>query len=404
MSKRLDAIILAGTQGCEPLEIDGRRDYKQFLPLGNKAIAQYVIEAALECSDINRVYVVSDINRMNQVLPLDITSHNKFNLTHDRGSFVQNIKEVFFEEMLENAGYPEYESYKEKHYKDAFTPNAYRKVYSEQNPTAAEHQVVLLYSDTPFICANDISRFVATSENADLVIGFADAPAVMQLEQTTGVRVSDPMMKTGLFPLEDTDVRFNNISLVKPLRVPIQVWDLVQNIYERRYLLDDKGNKNTGNWKSIVKTGWEYTKSFDSGFSVMRGFLKAATSFLALYYAIRRKSALPRLFLDRTDFENAIHLLSDKQMTASINISDVVHPILDIDNARMYTRLCADNARLFENLYYSQRKYGNDISQMTPEMELKRLLLNAPHLFRGVPEANIVQNLYKRANPEKPYA
>lgn len=394
MQNRIDAIVLAGTQGCRPLEINGQKEYKQFLRIGGRTLLEYSIEAALNCPEISRVYVVSDIPQIEKELPKSLIYHNKLNLTPDRGSYVRNIRDVFLEEALENAGHPPYDRKEEKLYTEAFTPDAYRKIYLETDPAAAQHKILLLYSDTPFIKPEDITRFLATSDDADIVIGFTDTQAVEQLEADINFNISSPLLKTALVPLEDTDVRFSNLSTIKPLKIPVLICNLVQDIYERRYLFDEKGESNTGNWEGITRKAWDYAIKSGSTATVLLGFVKIVRCFSALY-AANRGMILPRLLLDRTDFEHAIHLLSGKQMTVSANVGDVAHPMIDVDNEKMYNLLKLSGEEIFERIMSSPRRYRNGIPAMSPQMELEYLEMKSPHLFQGEPEHTIVQNIYK---------
>ncbi len=368
----IDAIILGGTEGCPKLKIGNVEEHKQFLELGGKTIIEHVIDSALSCEDIRNVYVVTDPEKLISVAPRYMYQE-RLHITPDSGSLTNNVWHTFCSYVLPGAGYAVYDHRK--------GTRSYHDHFLENNPSATDYEVVLLHSDAPFTSPEDISRFVAeTSDDVDYTIGLGEEGAFMMLEEEVGEELCVPSTKTALLPLDDTNVRWNNLVRGKPMKVSPEAWDVMQGIYERRYLLDKEGGERKRNWTGIVRMFWEYVnRHSERRPSIVKGFLRGVSCFAALYMAHKTGSAWPRLFLGKEDCERAAYQMSGKKLRGRLHIGDVVHPGLDIDNAEMYLKLTADDSRLYHKLMESQRSYL--VESEDPEKALERMVKEKPGLF-----------------------
>jgi hypothetical protein len=212
----------------------------------------------------------------------------------DQGGLVANIHAGVSREMLTDAGYAPFD------YR-----NTNREIYLRHNPQAADHEVLLLFSDAPFITGDDITRFIDTSDRtADYVVGLADADSLFRAEQDVDQEICCSELKTALFPFDSTYSRGNNLFMGKLLRVPSDIWNLAQRIYDNRHLLKPKvktaegeEGENPDRWKNIIRLFWDYTRSNSNKAAVLRGFTDGLFRFGMFYLSRRREMILPRLFL-----------------------------------------------------------------------------------------------------------
>jgi CTP:molybdopterin cytidylyltransferase MocA len=359
MASRIDAIILAGTKNCPKLAVDGREEYKQFLELGGKTLVEHVIDAALGCDEISRVYVVTDYKRLSRILEARGTfGNNRLNLVPDYGSYVENIRKTFLRDVIPCAGREEY-----LNGSDEIDDEGCRKEYVLRNPEAAEHEVLLLYSDMPFVQSADITRFLQTSRTGkkepDFVVGLASQEELSLLEEEVGASLSSPGTKTELLPFERTRVRPNNLCKLKPLKVPTKVWEVVQGFYQSRGLLQESGETNSVNWEEIISAAKEYVRSraWYEKPRVLWGLWRGKKHFMRIkkaYDALAQDSQAEVRIPKKKAFERAVRNITGMRTLANVGI---VHTMIDIDNAAVYEMLRADDEALFKRIYCSERRY-----------------------------------------------
>jgi molybdopterin-guanine dinucleotide biosynthesis protein A len=344
MAEGIDAIILAGTKKCPTF--GDTLEYKPFLHLGGKALVEYVIDAAFECPAIRRVYVATDTYRLNSMLTQrGLGKSSKIEVVPDYGSLTENILGTFSEHVLPDSGF------------DAFDyKNRSLESYLKENP-AAEKRIVVLYSDSPFLRSEDISRFIETSDpDADYVIGFSHEEALREVEAYVGQELCVPAIKAELFPFEGTKIRANNLLMGKPLKMPAECWRLAQDIYKNRNLLGPKGEHNEKRWRNQVKIGLKYVMNSSSRkATIVRGFFSSLVRFLALRRARSRGGA--SMWLNKPGCEKAIYMISGNRTKGSMNICDVAVPTFDVDIDVFYKMLKADGEKLFHKLLSVPREY-----------------------------------------------
>lgn len=366
----VDAIILAGTRGCKPLETSYGTDFKQFLRLGGKPILRYVLDACVKCPIVDRTYLVSE--RADVLSVLD--SRASVTVLPDTGSPVENIRKSFNQNILQDS------------FNLPFLPDSSLESYlSQLSPferlDAADKRVLVLFSDMPFINSSDISHFIETSDPfADYVAGFAHEDSFDFLESQVGHPLCCPETKTALFPFDDTYVRSNNMFLVKPLSIPQHIWDIAQDIYENRHLLKKDGSDNSKKWRRIGSLIKDYAQKYSS-FSTL---FSAAFRFGAWAYAHRTGFDFPRIFLSKASVQDLAYDLSGRTARGSANIGCLAHPALDVDNAEMFERLIEDDEILFVKTYMSKRFYQQ--GPVSDELALMNLENSRPALFEGGPE------------------
>lgn len=364
--KHIDAIILAGTKGTAKLKTDERSDHKPYIEICGKTLVEYVIDAAMDCPELRTVYVVTDFARLNHVLHMREFKdpQRKLRIVPDEGSIIENLRETVSCHLLPENGHEIF------HY-----DHQDREEYIKRNPGSEDLTTVVLYGDSPFLTGADISRFIETSDPfADYTVGFAREEELSAVEQEIGEKLCIPETKTGLFPFGNTSIRANNMAIGKPLKVPDEVWQLAQNIYDNRYLLTKKGKENKRNWRKIYSVFREYTKSQGAKRpTILYGFVWGAVLFKRLYRAHRKGAAES---LSKEDFEMAgFHVTGDK-CYGSMNICDIAMPAFDVDNAEMLQRLTADDSALFRKLREVPRCYPRN-----SEQELEQFVAEHDALF-----------------------
>ncbi|MBW2997403.1 nucleotidyltransferase family protein [Candidatus Woesearchaeota archaeon] len=350
MEQGVDAIILAGTNKYRWLEEIGE-DCKPFIEIGGRTLVEYVIDAALECPDISRTYVVTDVERLEALLAkrrFDVPDKLKIVPQHD--SFLGNIRYPFLYDVLPDAGFSRIEK--------GETPEQYVK----RNPEATEQKVVGLYSDSPFIRGIDISRFIETSEEsypeADYVIGFAYDKPIREIEEHLDRELCTPETKSALFFLDGTMTRANNLLYGKPLKLPHEVWDIAQNVYDNRKFLDEQGGHRIKKWLSQAKTPFKYVMIHPSKRpTITWGFLTGVYHFLMFGLANLTKSQVPYVLSKKEERERVVYRMSGNKAVARINICDVTLPTFDIDNPRFLSMLRENDCELFYKLQTCPRNY-----------------------------------------------
>ncbi|MFC1741694.1 NTP transferase domain-containing protein [Nanoarchaeota archaeon] len=404
MKRRIDAIVLAGTQNYPKLDVDGGSEYKQFLKLGGQPILQYVVDAALGCEEIHRVYVVSDVSRVYKELSEQSTNDWRLTPTHDHGSYVENIRATFFREVLPIAGHKKYLHFcSDEQRKDysaqygRFNARRYHKQYLRDNPGAADQEVLILYSDMPFVTSQDITRFLALRDRkADLNVGFVTAESMSALESAVGASLSRPELKTGMLPLGDTKIRFNNLFTLKPLKAAPGLWSVIQEFYNNRYVLRKTGKTNRKNRKSLRREVIRYSVS-----NLLRRPYMLESCLLGLKYfntmLATHQGNGEHPVPSKEDFEDVIADLAD--ITPRAIMCDIVHPLLDIDNEEMYTLLKSNDEALFKKILQVKRDY-----EPLPEQVLDSFVKIHEYYFQGKPidrialEGPVVRLLKKARN------
>jgi molybdopterin-guanine dinucleotide biosynthesis protein A len=83
----LDAVILAGSSNEGPLRAVSDVRYEALLPIGEKIMVQYVVEALLGSSQIGRVFVVGPVNELAPYL-----TEQRVTLIESRNGIMENIE------------------------------------------------------------------------------------------------------------------------------------------------------------------------------------------------------------------------------------------------------------------------------------------------------------------------
>lgn len=200
----VDAVVAAG---------DGRAAKKIFmhnkslLELGGKPVIRHVVEALLDCPDIDQVVVVGPQAEFEQIigdLPVCIVPQRR-NLTENGWEgFLQTLPEyrrtgVLTPEMIER--------YRKRH-------------------------VLFLSGDIPLLTSEEISEFLrrCDMERYDYVMGMT-SEEVLDL---FGPRRGFPGIKMATFHLREGNVRQNNLHLARPFLFQDSI-DIILKVYECRY-------------------------------------------------------------------------------------------------------------------------------------------------------------------------
>ena len=350
MEQCVDAIILAGTNKYRWLKEIGE-DCKPYIELGGRTLVEYVIDAAVECPDIRRTYVVTDVDRLEALLAKRRNNYSgNLRIVPQHGSFLGNVRYPFLYDLLPDAGFRRIGKQETLEH------------YVADNPGATEQKIVVLYSDSPFIKGADISRFIETSEDsypeADYVIGFSHEAPLREIEDHIGRELCTPETKTALFFLDGTMTRANNLIYGKPLKLPYEAWDIAQNVYDNRKLLDEQGGPRIKRWLSQGKTPFKYVMRHSSKRpTITWGFLTGVFHFMIFGMANYLKSQAPFVLSTKQERERVVYRLSGNKAVGRMNICDVALPMFDIDNPRFLSMLRENDCELFYKLQTYPRKY-----------------------------------------------
>lgn len=83
----LDAVVLAGSSNDGPLRECSQVPYEALIPIGEKIMVQYVVEALLGCSKVRRVLVVGPVAELTPFL-----TGERVSITESRGGIMENIE------------------------------------------------------------------------------------------------------------------------------------------------------------------------------------------------------------------------------------------------------------------------------------------------------------------------
>lgn len=199
MKEPLDAIVLAGEGGAARPIGEGA---KALLPLGGKALLQYVLEALDAMPRIRRIVVVGDKAELDTLVVTLPFAHTV--------------------EVLEQGATA---------YRNFWAAFSHLQQNQADDP---DRPVLVLAADTPLISAQELEEFLdrCDLEQLDYCIGMTEERHLARYYPTD----TAPGIHMRYLHLADGSLRLNNLHLVKPLRVANRGY--IQDIYEFRYQHD----------------------------------------------------------------------------------------------------------------------------------------------------------------------
>ena len=280
MVNKINAIVLAGTHGAEPFEIDGKKIRKQYIEICGKTIIERVVDAVLDAKLIDKVYVVGNTEEL--TVYLKDKPKERCIFVEQYTGVMNNILETF----LRHICYDTVTDYK-NHESRAKMIDKYRNL--------AEDKVFVIHSDLLFPSATSIDELISQCDDmSDIECGLTNKDAFDDFLERNDVKDYDENInKTAFTPVGEFKLRFNNMLLLKPLKMPVALYNLIQEVYENRFLIDYRGNVKVEVWKKLANLYRRYAR--DSGgsslykkFIVYRGFINGLIACAFLHRAKNR--------------------------------------------------------------------------------------------------------------------
>jgi len=360
--RRLPCIIMAGydEQNTRMITaVDGQEYVKQEVPIDGKPLLRYVIGAALAARRVSQVYIVGNTQSIESII-----ANSKY-LTANRNRLL-SIKQVV------NRGGQRGNLF------DNFRVAIDEEVYSYNEAriaqgAALDDRVLILTSDTCFLTAPSIDKFVDGASQADVVMGATDGRAYQDMLDELNINIDGAKTKTAMFPIGLNLVRPNNLFLVRYRKMTPEIYQLFQNVYDARHVVDFSGGLKLGKIRKLLreenKIIQQYGESIGKAGTVRRGRLNEywTLAMFCLSYLIRRRNTrrilpipnIPRMLLRKRDMEFTVSSLLGGNVSTELHVMDDVGPMLDIDVQEMYNVLAADEFRQFKRIRDYLAK-GND--------------------------------------------
>lgn len=370
---KVDAVVLAGTEGSEPFELESGKIYKPLLKLDGETLVLRAVKAALQSRGIGRVYVVGDSEQMSKALsPLKaVQDQGRLKIVEQTGDLVHNSLGTFFDHILVDHGL--------KEAKGAWTdPSSVRRLI-EDNPSLESLGVLVLASDLPFISSKDIETFMTgLPDETALCAGLCDHAELVRMQEVLGKETILDRWKLGAIPIRSREVRWNNLWFARPLAADPALYNLLQDVYSHRYLLHSSGKVRWKNWWSIVKSVARHGIRMHGKTRFARGFFNLACMMFASGMArlagkAGRVFAWPfRTVLGQRDLEFVASMVLDVKV--NLLIGGDVAPAVDVDVPEIYLALTAHGEENYRRVMrYLGRLSDDDLQRLqgTKKPELK---------------------------------
>ena len=336
----VDALVLAGSRGGAAFRtLHGETVAKPYLRLGGQSLVARAVAAVLATAGIGRVYVVGEPAGLERHLaPLCARHGDRLALVAEGADILDNCLLAYFDHILPARGYAAAAGL-------GRAPGRLRD-FRRQHPAASGVGMLVVASDLPFLTTADVEHFMRRAPaDVALVAGLCDHAELERMQQALGRQTVLDRWKLGAIPMRRCDARWNNLWMARPLLGDPVLYSLLEDIYARRWLLDQKGHILWRNWFAILRAVASHSLRMPGRLRFLRGVLNAFGLMMATGAArwtrrLARWLARPfRLFLGQRDLEFAVSLLLGTP--ARMVISRRVGPAIDIDVEDSYRSLAA---------------------------------------------------------------
>ncbi len=369
----LDAVVLAGTEGSAEFELESGKVHKPFLEFEGQSLVLRVVKSVMKTPGLAKVYVVGDSVELKQALaPLLGAEHSgRLKIVRQTGNLVQNCLGTFFDHILVDRGFPEARG---------IWPDAVAvRHFVENNPEIKQTGVLVVTSDLPFLASEDLKSFLAEiPQDASLCAGLCDHGELEKMQEALGNETVLDRWKLGAIPIRARQVRWNNLWFAKPLMAHPGLYNLLQDVYSHRYLLNSDGRVRWSNWWSIIRAVAHYGFRVRGVARFGRGFLNLAGLMLASGLArwagrAGKYLAWPfRTVLGQGDLEFVASLVLG--VKTSLLIGTHVAPAVDIDVPESYLALSAHGEENYRRvLRYLGRNPLRNTGESKPPMDKPEL-------------------------------
>ncbi len=344
----IDAIVLAGTHGARPFEINGRVIGKPYLTLGGEPLVLRAVRAVLESKRVGQVFVVGDFELLTRALePLRAIARDRLQVVQEGSDILDNCYRAFFLHLLPAHGLPAVESPQFDY--------AIMSDYQKRHPEAAAVSSLFMCSDLPFIRATDVDSFLAEAEaDVTLTFGLVDHGSLERLHSDMRAFGALETLKLGALLLREHAVRINNLFLVRPLRADPMLYESLKDLYNHRNLLTSEGGVSWQNWWAIGRSILRHSRKVRRPIRFVRGLIGLVTAILALTlarstYRISRSLSRPfRMLIGQHDIEFILSLLTDTPVR--LNVNPRLGPAIDIDVEESYQTLARHGEENFQRV------------------------------------------------------
>ena len=350
-----DAVVLAGTRGGRPFDLEGRKVAKPYLSVGGEPLVRRVVRAVLGARGVGLVYVVGQPDALQQALePLLDEYSGRIRLVEEGEDILQNSYRAYFRHLLPGRGFAAVQSEE----LDAGLLREYQKAHPECQNTPA----LFVTSDLPFLTSEAIDVFLKLAPgDAAAAIGLVDHRELERMRVVLGEQTTLDLWKLGAIPLRHAAVRMNNLFLVRPFLADPAVYTLLDTLYSHRWMLKQDGSVHFKNWWAIAKGIVSYSFRLRGRLRFFRGLINFIPAVIALCLArltsrVGRWLSWPfRLFLSRRDMEYVGSLMFGGR--GYLTISRGPGPAIDIDVKEAYLSLIRNEEESFRRV----ARYLNEI-------------------------------------------
>jgi len=358
--RKLPCIIMAGydEQNTRMITaVDGRQYVKQEVPIDKKPLLRYVIGAALAARRVSQIYIVGNTQSIERII-----ANSKY-LTANRTRLLS------IEQVVNHGGQRGnlFDNFRAAIDQEVYPYNEDRR----KQGAALDDRVLILTSDTCFLTAPTIDRFIDCASQSDVVLGATDSRAYQDMLDELNINIDGAKTKTAMFPIGARLVRPNNMFLARYAKITPEIYQLFQKVYDARYVVDFSGGLKLRKIRKLLrdenKIIQKYGESIGKAGTVLRGRMNEywMLGMFCLSYLIRRRNTrkaipipnIPRMLLRKKDMEFTVSSLLGGNVSTELHVMDDVGPMLDIDVQAMYDVLAADDFRQFRRIrdYLGQR-------------------------------------------------
>jgi hypothetical protein len=343
-----DAVVLAGTRGGHPFDLDGRKVAKPYLSVGGEPLVRRVVRAVLGARQVGFVFVVGQRDALEQALkPLFAEDTGRIQLVDEGEDLLQNCYRAYFQHLLSARGFEPVKS-------PRVDAGRLRK-YQKDHPECLHTPALFVTSDLPFLTSEAIDVFLERApDDAAGAVGLVDHRELERMRVVLGEQTTLDLWKLGAIPLRDASVRMNNLFLMRPFLADPAVYTLLETLYSHRWLLKQDGSVFFKNWWAIVKGVVRYSLKLRGRLRFFRGLINFIPAVVALCLArltsrVGRWLSWPfRLFLSRRDMEFVGSLMFGGR--GYLTISRGPGPAIDIDVKEAYLSLIRNEEESFRRV------------------------------------------------------
>jgi GTP:adenosylcobinamide-phosphate guanylyltransferase len=350
----LDAVVLAGTRGGHPFDLDGRKVAKPYLMVGGEPLVRRVVRAVLGARQVGFVFVVGQQDALEQALGPLLQENDRIRLVEEGEDILQNCYRAFFQQLLAARGF--------EAVKGPRVDAEQLRKYQEDHPECLRTPALFVTSDLPFLTSEAIDLFLERApDDAAGAIGLVDHQELERMRVVLGEQTTLDLWKLGAIPLGNASVRMNNLFLMRPFLADPAVYTLLETLYSHRWLLKQDGSVYFKNWWAIAKGTISYSFRLRGRLRFWRGFFNFIPAVVALCLArltsrVGRWLSWPfRLFLSRRDMEFVGSLMFGGK--GCLTISRGPGPAIDIDVKEAYLSLIRNEEESFRRV----ARYLNEV-------------------------------------------